>query len=181
MIEMDGTFMAKWVGHLWLKWVGQLWESELLFCGRYAQKTLVSNLFVCCADYFSFAHHRRHEWRGQHRQYKIVANRLVQLREVQMRLHWNTSSRISSGTTVSCCSACSVFMIKNRGEREHLLTCQSPLQCGMQILRCCIPQPSATSHHSARQHQQLIPIQCKNKQYVDLCLIWVSKHSRIKQ
>ena len=28
------------MGHLWLKWVGELWQSELLFLGGYAQKTL---------------------------------------------------------------------------------------------------------------------------------------------
>ena len=36
-----GIYDFKWVRHLQLRWVGQLWQTELLFFGRYAQKTLV--------------------------------------------------------------------------------------------------------------------------------------------
>ena len=46
---------------------------------------------------------------------KIVANRLVQLEEVQRRLQLNTSSRSSSGTAVGCGCGCACgFMLKNR-------------------------------------------------------------------
>ena len=36
--------------HLQLRWVGQLWQSELLFFGRYVQKTLVFSGYSVSTD-----------------------------------------------------------------------------------------------------------------------------------
>ena len=80
-----------------------------------------------------------------------VANRLVQLGEVQRRLRLNTSLRSSSGTAVGCGCACG-FMVKNRGrllrERASADFLSTPAMWRADIEMSYVAQKKNSEHKS---------------------------------